>query len=48
VSQHNIVVDEKTLKITAILDWDYTGFYPMEFEGAFYKRPGACDPAWRE
>jgi hypothetical protein len=41
LSQHNILVDEDTLQITAILDWEYAGFYPKEFEGAFYKRPGA-------
>lgn len=40
LSQHNIIVDESTLKITAILDWEYAGFYPKEFEGAFYKRSG--------
>ncbi|KAI0045350.1 hypothetical protein FA95DRAFT_129883 [Auriscalpium vulgare] len=40
LSQHNIMVDESTLKITAILDWEYAGFYPKEFEGTFYKRPG--------
>jgi aminoglycoside phosphotransferase len=40
LSQYNIMVDKKTLKITAILDWEYAGFYPKKFEGAFYKRPG--------
>jgi aminoglycoside phosphotransferase len=40
LSQHNIIVDESTLKISAILDWEYAGFYPKEFEGAFYKRSG--------
>ena len=40
LSQHNILVDEDTLMVTAIIDWEYAGFYPKEFEGAFYKRPG--------
>ncbi|KAI0045348.1 kinase-like protein [Auriscalpium vulgare] len=40
LSQHNIFVDEQTLKITAIIDWEYAGFYPKEFEAAFWKRPG--------
>jgi aminoglycoside phosphotransferase (APT) family kinase protein len=40
LSQHNIIVDETTLKINAILDWEYAGFYPPEFDGAFYLRPG--------
>ena len=40
LGQQNIMVDETTLKINAILDWEYAGFYPLEFEGAFYLRPG--------
>ncbi|KAF8069251.1 hypothetical protein FPV67DRAFT_1669268 [Lyophyllum atratum] len=37
---YNVMVDETTLKITAILDWEYAGYYPAEFDGAFYLRPG--------
>jgi aminoglycoside phosphotransferase len=40
LSQYNIIVDEETLKINAILDWEYAGFYPKKFDGAFYKRRG--------
>ncbi|TKX25605.1 hypothetical protein C1H76_2255 [Elsinoe australis] len=40
LSQPNIVVDPESLKITAILDWEYAGFYPLYFEGAFYERLG--------
>ena len=40
LSQHNVIVDEKTLKVNAILDWEYAGFYPPEFDGPFYLRPG--------
>ncbi|KJA13873.1 hypothetical protein HYPSUDRAFT_195512 [Hypholoma sublateritium FD-334 SS-4] len=40
LSQHNIIVDEVTLKINAILDWEYAGFFPPEFDRAFYLRPG--------
>ncbi|TFK53173.1 kinase-like protein [Heliocybe sulcata] len=40
LSQHNVIVDESTLKINGIIDWEYAGFYPSEFEGRFYKRPG--------
>jgi len=39
-AQQNIIVDPKTLKITAIIDWEFSGFYPSWFEGAFWKRPG--------
>ncbi|TLS21338.1 uncharacterized protein PpBr36_10369 [Pyricularia pennisetigena] len=41
LSTHNIIVDEKTLKIKAILDWEYAGFFPAEFEGMYFRRPGA-------
>ncbi|KAL1721843.1 kinase-like domain-containing protein [Schizophyllum commune] len=41
MSQHNIIVDPETLRINAFIDWEFAGFYPKEFEGAFYKRPGA-------
>ncbi|EGO23554.1 hypothetical protein SERLADRAFT_408903 [Serpula lacrymans var. lacrymans S7.9] len=34
----NIIVDEKTLKINAIVNWEYVGFYPEEMEKAFYMR----------
>jgi aminoglycoside phosphotransferase (APT) family kinase protein len=40
LGQKNVIVDETTLKVNAILDWEYAGFYPPEFEGAFYIRPG--------
>ncbi|KAF8065975.1 kinase-like domain-containing protein [Lyophyllum atratum] len=40
VSQYNVMVDETTLKINAILDWEYAGYYPPEFDGAFYLRSG--------
>ena len=40
LSTYNVVVDPKTLKVTAILDWEYAGFYPEQFEGKFFKRVG--------
>jgi aminoglycoside phosphotransferase (APT) family kinase protein len=40
LSQHNILVDETTLKVNAIIDWEFAGFYPPEFDGKFYLRPG--------
>ena len=40
LGQQNVIVDEKTLKINAILDREYAGFYPPEFDRAFYIRPG--------
>jgi aminoglycoside phosphotransferase (APT) family kinase protein len=40
LNQSNIIVDEETLKINGIIDWEYAGFYPKEFEGAYYERRG--------
>ena len=40
LSQHNVLVDETSLKINAIIDWEYAGFFPPEFDGKFYLRPG--------
>ncbi len=40
LSQHNVVVDPETLKITGIVDWEYAGFYPARFEMPIYNRPG--------
>ncbi|KAK3294501.1 kinase-like domain-containing protein [Chaetomium fimeti] len=39
-SQHNIIVNPTTLKIAAIVDWEYAGFYPEYFEFPFYRRKG--------
>ena len=38
LSAFNILVDPDTLKINAIIDWEYGGFYPNYFEWPFYTR----------
>lgn len=40
LSQGNVIVDPKTLKIKAIIDWEYAGFFPEYFEAPFYERYG--------
>ncbi|KAM0267818.1 hypothetical protein ACHAQH_010079 [Verticillium albo-atrum] len=40
LSANNVIVEPKTLEIKAIVDWEYAGFYPAEFEFPFYRRPG--------
>lgn len=40
LSQQNIIVDPETLKINAIIDWEYAGFWPPYFEAPFYMRLG--------
>ena len=32
LSQQNIILDQDTFKIKAIIDWEYAGFYPDMFE----------------
>ncbi|KID96420.1 Protein kinase-like domain protein, partial [Metarhizium majus ARSEF 297] len=39
-SAHNVIVDPVSLKVKAIIDWEYAGFYPQEFESQFFRRPG--------
>lgn len=40
LSASNVIVDPDTLAIKAIIDWEYAGFYPPEFEAEFFHRPG--------
>ncbi len=40
LGQHNVLVDPKTLKITAIIDWEFGGFWPEWFESPFWTRHG--------
>ncbi|KAL8357450.1 hypothetical protein RB598_002321 [Gaeumannomyces tritici] len=40
LSANNIIVDPYTLRIKAIIDWEYAGFFPPEFDKPFYLRPG--------
>jgi serine/threonine protein kinase len=40
LSQQNIVVDPNTLRIKAIIDWEYAGFCPPSFDYPFYNRLG--------
>jgi aminoglycoside phosphotransferase len=44
LSQHNVIVDPDTLKINAIIDWEYAGFYPARFEWPFYTKLGPSLP----
>ncbi|KAK3186839.1 hypothetical protein K4F52_004283 [Lecanicillium sp. MT-2017a] len=40
LSQQNVIVDPKSLKIKAIIDWEYAGFFPSRFDYPFYQRLG--------
>ncbi|KAH0602148.1 hypothetical protein MHUMG1_01027 [Metarhizium humberi] len=40
LSQQNIIVNPDTLKIRAIIDWEYAGFFPARFDYLFYQRLG--------
>ena len=39
-STHNVIVDKATLQVKTVIDWEYAGFYPREFEGMYFRRPG--------
>lgn len=40
LAQQNVIVCHDSLKVRAIIDWEYAGYWPKEFEGRFYKRSG--------
>jgi hypothetical protein len=40
LGQHNVIVDPGTLKIKAIIDWEFGGFWPEWFERPYWERPG--------
>lgn len=40
LSQQNVIVDLDMLKIRAIIDWEYAGFFLPNFESPFYCRLG--------
>lgn len=39
LSQSNIIVNAKTLKITSIIDWEFAGYFPRFFEAPFFRDP---------
>ena len=50
LSRHNIFVDPETLQVVSIIDWEYSGFYPPEFERQIWHQtwPQARTPAEHE
>jgi aminoglycoside phosphotransferase len=40
LAQHNVIVDPETLNIKAIIDWEFSGFFPRWFEEAYWEKPG--------
>lgn len=44
LGQHNVIVDPETLKIAAIIDWEYGGFWPEWFEQPYWQRQGPGAP----
>lgn len=41
LAQHIVLADPETLKITAIIDWEFGGFWPSWFERPFWEPPWA-------
>jgi hypothetical protein len=44
LGQHNVLVDPKTLKIAAIIDWEFGGFWPEWFGYLFWTRAAGSWP----
>ena len=38
LAQHNILINEDTLQVEAIIDWEHSGYYPLEFEATLWER----------
>lgn len=38
LAQHNIMIDPDMLQVEAIIDWEYSGFYPPEFEAPLWTK----------
>ena len=45
LAQHNILMDPDTLQVQAIIDWEFSGFYPSEFEAPLWLK-AANDPGY--
>ena len=39
LAQHNILINPETLQVAAIIDWEFSGFYPQGFEFPFWLEP---------
>lgn len=39
LGQHNILVDPETFEVTAIIDWEFAGFFPSGFETRMWWHP---------
>ena len=48
LGQHNVIVDPETLKIKAIIDWEFSGFFPHWFEAPLWEKPGPAHPVGNE
>lgn len=48
LSQSNIIVDPKTLKIEGIIDWEYAGFWPVFFESPYFRDPRPSGAQFRD
>ena len=38
LAQHNILINEETLEVEAIIDWEHSGFYTPDFEIALWRK----------
>jgi len=38
LAQHNILINDETLEVEAIIDWEHSGFYAPDFEIALWRK----------
>ena len=43
LAQHNIIINKESYDVMAILDWEYSGYYPPEFELPLWQRSSKED-----
>lgn len=46
LNQHNILLDPTTFEVKAIIDWEYSGFFPPNFEKPHWRRAPFQSSVW--
>ncbi len=47
LGQHNILMNPDSLEVQAVIDWEFSGFYPSEFEAPLWLK-ATYEPGYRE
>jgi len=46
LGQQNILLDPATLEVKAVIDWEYSGFFPPNFERPLWRKPSRQFSIW--